>query len=117
VSVAEGETVTCTFNNEWSLTGDVTYEVKVTNNSTEQATLHYLDDDKFGDLDGQGTCSLNQTLAPAGQSGDSYTCTFTKSLTGSAGDTHTNVVTAKASDDDGNTDTETDDATVTFVGP
>ena len=117
VAVAEGETVTCTFTNEWSLTGEVTYEVKVANNSTEQATLHYLDDDKFDDLDGQGTCSLNQTLAPAGQSGDSYTCTFTKSLTGSAGDTHTNVVTAKASDDDGNTDTETDDATVTFVGP
>lgn len=117
ITVSEGETVTCTFTNDWSLTGDVIYTIEVTNNSLEAATLNYLDDDKFDNLDGQGSCSLNQALAPTGQAGDEYTCSFTKSLTGSAGDTHTNVVTARASDDDGNTDEETDDADVTFVGP
>jgi hypothetical protein len=117
IQVDTGETVTCTFTNAWSYTGSVTYTILVENNSAEAATLNYLNDDKFGDLDGEGTCSLNQSLAPKDATGDSYTCSFPKSLTGDAGETHTNIVTAKASDDDGNTDTETDSATVTFTGP
>ena len=112
-----GQTVTCTFGNLWGFSGDVTYTIVVTNNSLEPATLNYLDDDIFGPVSGQGTCSVNQSLAATGQTGASYTCSFTKTLSGNCGDTDTNVVTAKASDDDGNTDTETDDATVTFTGP
>jgi hypothetical protein len=117
VAVSAGETVTCTFTNDWSLTGDVTYTIEVTNNSAEAATLTSLTDDRFGNLHGKGSCSLTQALAPTGEAGYQYTCSFTESLTGDAGDVHTNVVTAEAGDDDGNTDVDTDDATVTFVGP
>jgi hypothetical protein len=117
IPVQTGRTVTCTFDNQWSLSSPVNYTIVVTNNSLELATLNYLDDDIFGALDGVGTCSLNQSLAATGEAGASYTCGFTKTLSGNAGDVHTNTVTAKASDDDGNTDTETDFATVTFIGP
>jgi hypothetical protein len=117
IQVQTGQTVTCTFDNVWAFTGPVTYTIVVTNNSLEPATLDSLDDDKFGNLDGQGTCALTQALAASGQSGASYTCKFVKTLSGGAGETHTNTVTAKASDDEANTDTETDEATVTFSGP
>jgi hypothetical protein len=117
IPVQTGRTVTCTFDNLWSLSSPVNYTIVVTNNSIEPATLNYLNDDIFGALGGVGSCSLNQALAATGEAGASYTCGFTKTLTGNAGDVHTNTVTAKASDDDDNTDTETDFATVTFVGP
>lgn len=117
IPVQTGRTVTCTFDNLWSLSSPVNYTIVVTNNSPELATLNYLDDDIFGALDGVGTCSLNQALAATGGAGASYTCGFSKTLSGNSGDIHTNTVTAKASDDDGNTDTETDFATVTFIGP
>jgi hypothetical protein len=117
IQVDTGETVTCGFANVWGLSAPVTYTIVVANNSLEAATLNYLNDDIFGPLSGEGSCSLNQSLAPTGQPGASYTCSFVKTLSGGSGTTHTNVVTAKASDDDGNTDTETDDATVTFTGP
>jgi hypothetical protein len=117
IEVSTGQTVTCTFSNVWAFTGPVTYTIVVTNNSLEAATLNYLNDNVFGNLNGQGTCSLTQPLAATGQTGASYTCSFDKTLSGNAGDTHTNVVTARASDDEGGTDEETDDATVTFTGP
>ena len=117
IQVATGQTVTCTFSNIWAFVGPVTYTIVVTNNSLEPATLNYLNDDIFGALGGVGSCSLNQALAATGEAGASYTCGFSKTLTGGAGDVHTNTVTAKASDDDSNTDTETDFATVTFIGP
>jgi hypothetical protein len=44
----------------------------------------------------------------------SYTCSFTRTLTGAPGDEHTNTVTAVASDDDGS-DEASDSETVTFV--
>ena len=97
--------------------GEVTYTVVVTNHSLEAVTLDSLVDDKFGDLSGKGDCVVGQTLAAAGQSGDSYSCSFTESLSGAAGDSHTNTVTAAASDDEGNSASDDDDATVTFAGP
>jgi uncharacterized repeat protein (TIGR01451 family) len=96
--------------------GAVTYTAKVTNTSPEPVTLTSLADDKFGNLNGQGTCTLPQTIAVGG----SYTCTLTKSLTGQYNANglgfkpHLNTVTATANDDEGNTASAKDDATVTF---
>lgn len=117
IQVQTGLATVCTFQNSWHYTGPVTYTVVVTNHSLESVTLDSLTDDKFGDLDGKGDCSLPQALAASGQAGDSYSCSFTESLSGAAGDSHTNTVTASASDDEGNSDSDSDSATVTFTGP
>jgi hypothetical protein len=109
--------------------GLVTFTLVVTNHSDEAATLDSLVDTIYGDItditDEGGTarpqestdCVLPQSLAPAGEAGDSYTCSFVAYLTGEPFSEETNVVTATASDNDGNTDTDTDDATVLFVAP
>jgi hypothetical protein len=89
--------------------GNVTFTVLVTNSSVEAVTLTALDDDIYGDLNGQGTCATGGTIAA---NGGTYSCTFIKSVTGNAGDSHTDVVTAEGTDDEGNTDTDTDSATV-----
>ena len=61
--------------------GSFTYTVKVTNTSDEAVTVTSLSDDKFGDLDGEGTCAIGAELDPD----ESYTCTFSGSVTGNAG--------------------------------
>ncbi len=94
--------------------GAVTFTVTVTNDVDEELTLDSLSDDTFGDLNGQGTCLVPQTLAPSGDTGDSYTCSFSASVSGQPGDTHTNVVTGTASDNEGNPAVDDDSADVTF---
>ena len=95
--------------------GDVTFSFVVTNNSAEAATLDSLVDSDFGDLDGQGNCSVPQPLAASGSAGESYSCEITVNLSGDAsGPAHNNMVTATASDDDGNTAEDDDDETVPF---
>jgi hypothetical protein len=74
-------------------------------------TIDTLVDSIYGDLDGQGTCSVPQTLAPHA----TYTCTFDATVTGQPGDIETDVVTASGEDDDGNPVTDDDSATVTIV--
>ncbi len=91
---------------------DVTFTFLVVNNSAEEATLDSLDDDYFGDLNGLGDCVVPQTLAAAG---GTYSCSLTAEFSGEPDEPHINVVTATASDNDGNSDTETDDATVSFI--
>ena len=101
-----------------SLTKDVTkvvvtYKVVVTNDSPdEDVYVDALNDDKFGDLDGQGTCvATGQALAK----GESYTCTFEKTLT-AADVPHTDTVTGTVSDNEDNdvTPSPSDSATVDF---
>ena len=92
--------------------GDVTYTVTVTNLTTQEAvTLDSLVDSLYGDLDGQGDCSLPQTLEP----GASYTCSFTASVEGNAFDLILNEVTATASDDEGNLTMDVASETVTIL--
>jgi uncharacterized repeat protein (TIGR01451 family) len=91
--------------------GAVTFTVKVTNTSLEPVTLTNLVDDIHGNLNGQGTLVVPQTI-PAG---DFYQGTFTVTLSGDAGDSETDIVSATVQDNDGNSVTETDDATVTFT--
>jgi hypothetical protein len=90
--------------------GPVTFTVVVTNNSgpTDPVTITSLVDDIHGDLDGQGTCTVPQTIQP----GASYTCEFTAVVSGNAGDSETDTVTASGEDDEGNSVSDDDDATV-----
>ncbi|HHB90107.1 MAG TPA: hypothetical protein ENK60_02230 [Anaerolineae bacterium] len=89
--------------------GPVNFTVIITNTSpADEVTIETLVDSIHGDLDGQGTCSVPQTLAV----GASYTCTFTADVTGNAGYVETNVVTATGTDDDGSGVSANDEADV-----
>jgi len=104
--------------------GDVTYTYKVTNTSTvdtvtiKDGVMDYgtpylgLYDDILGDLNGQGDCSVPQTLAP---NGGYYSCSVTAPVTGNAGDSITNTATAKGEDDDLNAVMASDTATVNIT--
>ena len=92
--------------------GDFTFNVVVTNNSTEPVTITALTDDVYGDLNGRGTCAVGATLAA---NGGTYSCSFVGPFTGNAGDSQTDTVTATAVDDDNNTATATDDAVVSIL--
>ena len=93
----------------------VTYAVEVCNDSdAESLTLDDLDDDIYGDITSLAstTCVVPQTLQPAGETGDCYSCTFQAETTTSP---TTDTVTGTVSDDDGSTPvTPSDSATVTF---
>jgi hypothetical protein len=93
--------------------GPVTFTVVVQNNSgtTDPVTITSLTDNIHGNLNGQGTCSVPQTIQP----GASYTCTFPAQVTGVVGYTETDTVTASGTDDEGNPVSASDDATVTVV--
>ncbi|MFQ2099101.1 hypothetical protein [Aeromonas sanarellii] len=92
---------------------NVTYTIKVTNTAGDHddpLTLTSLVDDKFGDLDGQGTCDLGSGVAL--YKGTPFQCSVTEFVGGNAGDVHTNKVTAKALDNEGDEATGEDSATV-----
>jgi len=91
--------------------GAVTFTVQVTNTSEEAITLNSLEDNVHGDLAGEGTCSLPQTI-PAGAP---YECAFSATVSGNAGHTETDTVTASGSDDDGNPVEVSASATVTVT--
>ena len=113
ITTKTGQTTVCTFNNTGLLSGDVTYTITINNLTAEAVSLFSLNDDKFGNLNGVGTCATGGTIAGSG----SYTCSFTKTLSGAAGTSHTNVVTAVGKDDEGNSVTKTGTSTVSFVAP
>ena len=88
--------------------GPVTFTVSVRNDSAvDTVTITSLVDSIHGNLNGQGTCSVPQTILP----GATYTCSFTANVS----KTETDVVTASGTDDDGNPVSDDDDATVTIT--
>jgi cysteine-rich repeat protein len=92
--------------------GPVVFSFTIQNLSVvDTVAIESLIDSIYGDLDGQGTCSVPQMLAPGG----SYSCSFGAVVSGSVGDSETNVVTASGTDDDGHPVTDTDPATVTVT--
>ena len=95
--------------------GSVTLTVRVSNSSVspDSVTLDGLVDDVHGDLDGQGTCAVNQVIDPGGF----YECDFTVAVNGAAGTTETDTVTATAAVGGGNPVNARDSATVTIHGP
>ena len=89
--------------------GPVTFTVTIDNQSTAvSVTIDTLNDSVHGDLNGQGDCSVPQTIAP----GASYTCQFTATVTGDTGYVETDVVTASGVDSNNNDVSAQDDATV-----
>ncbi len=53
--------------------GPVTFTVTLVNDSHENVTIDSFVDVPYGNLNGQGTCRLPQTLTP---NGGFYTCSF-----------------------------------------
>ncbi len=90
--------------------GEVNFTVAITNTSvsSDPVTLTSLVDDIHGNLDGQGDCSVPQTL----QSGDSYSCSFSVYVSGNAGESETDVITVSGIDDDDTPVSAMDSATV-----
>ncbi|HUT20686.1 MAG TPA: hypothetical protein VM366_16130, partial [Anaerolineae bacterium] len=91
----------------------VDFAVQVTNDSVagDPVTITSLVDSIHGDLNGLGTCAVPFTL----QSGETYSCTFSATVSGNAGYSETDVVTAAGTDDDGAPVEGSDDATVTLT--
>ncbi len=93
--------------------GTVVFTVRIDNTSqADSITISSLLDNIHGDLNGQGGCSVPQTIAAGGF----YQCTFSATVSGNAGDIETDIVTATGTDDDGNPISDSDDATVDIIG-
>jgi hypothetical protein len=112
VTIVQGQTTTCTFANTLSASQTITFFVKVTNNSAESVTLFSLEDTEnpnagtptYATLNGVGTCVTGGSIAG---SGGTYTCSFTRVVSGGPGTTHNDRVRAVGKDDENNTDTKT----------
>jgi hypothetical protein len=94
--------------------GVVQFTVRVTNGGREDLVLLSLVDDLFGDLNGQGTCSLGNGGRPI-VAGSTYECTFSGPVAGNGGDRHTNTVTGLVTDDEGNRVAVSGSATVLIL--
>ena len=114
ISIVQGQTTTCTFNNALSASRVVTFTVTVTNNSLEDVTLFSLEDAEsyaatfpasptYSTLGGVGTCVTGGTIAG---NGGTYSCTFTRTVSGSPGTVHRDRVRAVGKDDELHPDTE-----------
>lgn len=92
---------------------DVTYTFTVNNLSdVDTVTINSLTDTIYGDLNGQGDCSLPQQLPPTT---GTYSCSITVFVAGDAGDSVLNKATAAGVDDDGQPVMDMDDATVNVL--
>jgi hypothetical protein len=90
----------------------ITYTFAVTNTSkVNVVTINELDDSAFGDLNGQGDCSVPQVL----QVGETYSCTFSTKLNGRNGSVHVNQFVAIGSAEDGAPVAASDVAAVLFM--
>lgn len=94
--------------------GDVTFTVTVANTGLEAATITAITDSVFADLPECQPDADDAALAPTGDAGDSYTCTFVRFVEGDAGVDHVNEITATAEDDEGNAAEASDLETVVF---
>ncbi len=99
--------------------GDFTFNVVVTNTSTEVLTITSLTDDVYGDLTtrANSTCNtaIGTVLQPTPGPGNTYSCSFVAPFTGNAGDAQTDVVTVNATNPGGVVVTDNDDAVVTIT--
>ena len=120
VTIVQGQTTICTFNNSLSASQLVTFTVTVTNNSLEDVTLFSLEDSEnpdagtptFATLNSVGTCATGGTIV----NGVPYQCTFTRTVSGGVGTVHKNKVKAVGKDNELNSDTaESLIVTVTIV--
>gem|GEM_PF-5663406 len=91
--------------------GTVTFTVRVTNTGTVMVCLTSLIDDKFGNLGAE--CGLPKSIGV----GETFTCSFTRTVLGTVATPHTDVVTgnAETATSPKKCATASDDATVTFT--
>lgn len=93
---------------------DVTFIFRARNlSTTEASTVEALTDDVYGDLNGQGTCSLPQTLPPGGE----YECSITESVASAGPGLHENVVSMSWRDGSGVTHVAHSGAEVPIIAP
>lgn len=88
--------------------GPATFYVHLVNTSVESIELTDLFDGTHGDLDGQGDCSVPQTLAAGGD----YKCSYTLNVTGVDGQRDISNLVATFQDDEVNIDTTNSRITV-----
>jgi hypothetical protein len=126
VTIVQGQTTTCTFANTLTASQTITFYVTVTNNSLEAVTLFSLEDSEnpeagtptYATLSGVGTC--NSAANPFGSiagNGGTYTCSFTRVVSGSPGSSHKDRVRAVGKDNENNSDTETSDILTISITP
>ena len=89
----------------------VTFTVAIKNLVPHDFVMTSLSDDKFGDLNGKGSCALPQTIS----GNATYSCSFQALLASDSLTAHIDVVTANGHDLEDNLATGTDTATVTFL--
>jgi N-acetylneuraminic acid mutarotase len=95
--------------------GIADYSLVVTNPGQEAIILTSMEDNRFGELDGQGNCELGETGVTVLPEED-YKCDFSKTIFGVVGEQHTNQVMATIVDDELNEVFESsNDVTVTFT--
>jgi hypothetical protein len=115
ITIVQGQTTTCTFNNVLSASADVEFTVVVTNNSLEAVSLFSLEDSEnptagtptYSTLSGVGTCNSGANPYPTSLAKDAtYECKFTRTISGSPGFEHEDRVRAVGKDNEDNSDTE-----------
>ena len=119
VTVVQGQTTTCTFSNTLSTSATVTFTVEVTNNSAEAVTLFSLEDTEnpdagtptYATLNSVGSCVTGGSIA----GGQTYTCTFTRVISGSPGAQHKDKVRAVGKDNELNADTKTSNVVTVVI--
>ena len=89
--------------------GEVLYLVAISNPGEQNVELQTMIDDLYGDLDGQGNCSLPQLLTPGGTP---YLCGFTQTVNGPPGTQVKDTIIATGTDAVGTLMEASDDATV-----
>ena len=95
--------------------GDFTFDVVVTNTSTEALTITSLTDDVYGNITTRAGSTCNTAIGTVLQPGGTYSCSFTAPFTGAAGSSQTDVVTVRATNPAGVEVTDNDDAVVTLT--
>ncbi len=92
--------------------GDFTFNVVVTNTSTEVLTITSLTDDVYGNITTRANSTCNTAIGTVLQPGGTYSCSFTAPFNGNAGASQTDVVTVRATNPAGVEVTDNDDAVV-----
>jgi hypothetical protein len=95
--------------------GDFTFNVVVTNTSTEVLTITSLTDDVYGDITTRANSTCNTAIGTVLQPGGTYSCAFTAPFTGTAGSSQTDVVTVHATNPSGVDVTDSDNAVVSLT--
>ncbi|MEA2828230.1 MAG: hypothetical protein QOG43_2669 [Actinomycetota bacterium] len=104
--------------------GDFTFNVVVTNTSTEVLTITSLTDNIYGNIADPANPNITSTtcntavgtaLQPSPGPGNTYSCSFVAPFTGNGGDNQTDIVTVTGTNPAGVVVTDFDDAIVTLT--